>query len=226
MEQIGENIWLLRFPLSLLGTRIGRNVTVIRLTSGELVIHSTAPFAAADIEAIATIGRPAWLVDATLFHDTFAKAGRAAFPDLLYYMPDGFPAVLDGRTRSLGDPPAEWAGELEVLPLDGIPRVREHVFFHSSSRTLIVADLLFNIGTEATAWTRFFFRWLAGLKHGRGMSHMFRMMIRDRAAFTASVRQMMQWDFERIVVAHGEIVKSNAKAVLREVLAGHGYLTD
>jgi len=33
---------------------------------------------------------------------------------------------------------------------------------HAPSRSLIVADMVFNMGTNTDAWTAFFFRYLAG----------------------------------------------------------------
>ena len=67
-----------------MGTEMGRTVTLIRLASGQLDIHSTAPFTAADVKEINALGQPAWLVEATRLHDTFAAAARAAFPALPY----------------------------------------------------------------------------------------------------------------------------------------------
>lgn len=221
VHQVAENLWTLRFPQSLLGAEVGRTVSVIRLQSGELVIHSTAPFSAADVSDIEAAGQPAWLIEATLFHDTFVKAGREAFSGIPYLVPDGFPAI-NGGTVSLRTPPSDWSGELEVLPLDGMPKVREYVFFHRPTRTLIVADLVFNFGLSATPWTRFFFRWGAGIRQFPGMSRLFRFSIRDRKAFAASVRQLMKWDFDRLIVGHGDVIESGAKDELAAALAQAG----
>src|SRR5687768_14199905 len=169
MEKLAENLWVLRFPLSMIGIQEGRTVTIFRLSSGDLVIHSTAPFSPEDVETIAAVGRPAWLLDATLFHDTYADPGRAAFPALPYLAPARFP-VKSGPVRPLTDLPAEWSPELEVLQLEGMPRVREHLFFHRPSRTLVVADLVFNFDRHAPLWTRAFFRYAAGLRHYPGVS--------------------------------------------------------
>ncbi len=215
MQQLAENLWIMRFPLGLLGTQVGRTVSIVRLHTGELVIHSTAPFTPGDVDAICKLGTPGWLLDATRFHDTFAEVGRAMFPSTAYLAPEGFAVPCD----PLSPAPAAWRGELEVVPLAGMPGVREHVFFHAPSRTLIVADLVFNFGTSATAWTRFFFRWAAGIRQYPGVSRLFRLSIRDRDAFNQSVRQMMQWDFDRLIVGHGDIIESGAKAKLSAALA-------
>src|SRR5688572_8279859 len=90
MQQLAENLWVMRFPLGLLGTQIGRTVSIIRLRTAELVIHSTAPFTPGEVDAICKLGSPRWLLDATRFHDTFARLGHAMFPTSAYLAPEGF----------------------------------------------------------------------------------------------------------------------------------------
>ena len=129
MEALAENVWIMRFSLALLGfVRIGRTVTLIRLRSGDVVIHSSAPFTHADVEIISNLGNVVALVEATLLHDTFAKSGHRAFPTVPYYAPGGFGERASVPADSLETPPNSWSGELEVLRLDGMPKVQEHVF--------------------------------------------------------------------------------------------------
>ena len=69
---------------------MGRVVTLLRLESGKVVIHSTAEITQEQVEEIRELGEPGWLVEATCFHDTCAKEGRKAFPDIPYLVPPGF----------------------------------------------------------------------------------------------------------------------------------------
>lgn len=213
---------MLRYPQRLLGVAIGRTVTIIRLASGKLVVHSSAPFSPEDVSAIGNLGEPSWLVDVSLFHDSFARDGSAAFPHLPYLAPEGFSKVSGVETEQLSAPPAEWRNELQVLELAGMPKVREHAIFHAPSRTLIVADLLFNFGDGESAWTRFFARHVMRLKKLTGMSPFFRSMIRDKEAFRGSVARVLEWDFDRIVVGHGDPIQQNARSQLREALETFG----
>src|SRR6266567_3713093 len=89
-RQIADDVVVMSFPLRAFGIDFGRNVTLLRLADGRVVIHSTAPFSQKDIAAIRRFGEPAWLLDATLLHDTFAKKRRAALTDLPYLAPSGF----------------------------------------------------------------------------------------------------------------------------------------
>ena len=218
MQPIAENIWLLRYPLTLLGMQIGRNVSVIRLASGKLLIHSTAPFTAADVAKIRTLGEPAWLLEATRFHDSCAEEGRSAFPDVAYLVPEPFPGRDKLRASVLIGAPAEWAGELELRRIDGMPNVQEHAVYHPPSRTLIVGDLLFNFPQNATWWTRFVARWILRLDRLVGMSLVFRSMIRDKAAFHRSMADIFAWDFDRVIVGHGSVVETGGKELLRKVV--------
>ncbi|MBA3272403.1 MAG: hypothetical protein H0T11_00825 [Chthoniobacterales bacterium] len=220
MEQVAENLWVPRYPLGLLGVEIGRTVTIVRLKSGKLVIHSTAPFTSGDVAQISSLGEPAWLLDATTFHDSFAEQGRRVFSTIPYLVPEGFPGAASLNAQPLHRSPDEWTDELEVLPVGGVPRIRENVMFHVPSRTLVVADLLFNFGQKASGWTKFFARYVMRLKDGVGTSPFFRSMIRDRAAFEDSIRKMLSCDIERIIVAHGEMIERDPKQHLERLLSG------
>ena len=105
MRQLADNLWIKRYPLSVLGTDHGRTVTILRLTSGQVIVHSMAPFSAVDLAEIRYLGEPIWLVEAMMLHDTYAREGRAAFPDAIFLAPPGFSDVVDFPTLPLLPPP-------------------------------------------------------------------------------------------------------------------------
>ncbi len=47
----------------------------------------------------------------------------------------------------------------------------------------------------------------------------FRLGIRDREAARRSVRRILEWDFDRILPGHGEIVEAGGRDKLRRDLA-------
>jgi hypothetical protein len=223
MKKLAENLWVLPYSLRLFGGDLKRAVTIIRLRSDDLVIHSTGPFTPGDVDGISRLGKPGWLLDVMLQHDTFARQGRQAFPDIPYLAPDGFAEAVGFPTESLIPAPSTWGEELKVLRLDGNPSMQEHVVFHPLSRTLIVADLLFNFGPDTPGWTRFLLLAAVGAKHHPGMSRRFRMSIKDKAAFQRSVETLLTWDFDRIIVGHGEIIETDGKRRLSSALKEGGY---
>lgn len=223
MKSLAENLWMLVYPLPLLGADLRRTVTVIRLSSGELVIHSTGPFSADDAAAIRAVGRPAWLLDAMLRHDTFAAQGRAAFPGIPFLAPVGFSEIVKFPTEPLVPAPAAWGEEVEILRLAGVPGMEEHAVFHRPSRTLIVADLFFNFGVGAPLWTRFLMLGAVGFKHDPGMARSMRLTARDKPALKRSLDAMMAWDFDRVIVGHGDVIETGGKRRAAEALRRAGY---
>jgi hypothetical protein len=89
MKKLAEDLWILPYSLRLLGGDLRRMVTIVRLRSGELVIHSTGPFAPEDVAAIlALVNRVGcWksCFDTTLFPSKDAKP----FPGSPFWHPKG-----------------------------------------------------------------------------------------------------------------------------------------
>jgi hypothetical protein len=222
-RKIADDVLLMSFPLRALGIDFRRNVTLLRLRDRRVVIHSTAPFSGRDLALIRDFGEPVWLVDATLLHDTFAKVARAALPDLLYLAPNGFTKATGISTVALFPPPADWAGEIDVLRIEGI-RTNEHALFHRPSRTLLVADLFFSFPSEISGWPRFFVRHIMRLPRLFGLSIFFRrLMIRDQQAFAESMNVLLGWNFERLIVAHWEPIEKDAKREVERALRQSGF---
>lgn len=223
LRDIAPNLWMLSYPLKLLGVNVGRNVTVIRLASRKLIIHSTAPFSAGDVAAIKGLGEPAWIADMMLRHDTFAREGHTAFPSARYLAPDGFSKSLGFDTEPLIPPPAEWVDEIAVAAIDGAPEFGEVVMLHRPSRTLIVEDLIFNFAGTQNLWTKLFLRLATvGGRHEPGMTLPFKMAIKDGAAYAASIKTILAWDFDRIIVGHGTPIATGGKEKLRSTLQAAG----
>lgn len=225
-QAVAENLWTLQYPLSMFGAPIGRTVTIIRLRSGKLVIHSTAAFTLEDVAAIKALGEPGWLLDVTNIHDTHAKEGRAAFPDIPYLAPEGFSEAAGVATQSLGAPPVEWGDEVQVLELAGKAEMaREYVVFHRPSGTVIVADLAFHVTEEAPAGLRLYATVVlkGGGSHDTAMPAPQKWAARDKEAFEQSLEKMMTWDFERVITGHGD-VPVTTKAAFTEALQIAGFL--
>jgi hypothetical protein len=175
------------------------------------------------VAAITAHGHPAWLVEAMLSHDTFSLDGRLAFQNIPFLAPEGFAERVDFPVLPLLPPPEAWGNELEVLRVDGNKAYGEHVFFHSRSRTLVVADLAFNFGGDEPVWTGLLLKTAVGSSHAPGMSRPFKYAIDDEAAFRASMARMMAWDFDRVIVGHGDVIPSDGRARIGAMLQQAGF---
>jgi len=218
LNALDENLWTLRYPMRFLGMALGRRVCVMRLSDGRVVVHSSGPFVTDDVEAIGELGRVDLLLEATTMHDTFSREGRAAFPGARYLVPEGFPKGKAGlEAGSVAEVDCLTGGEVCAVRLEGMRFLNEYACFHAASRTLMLGDLLFNL-TGAKGWTRWSMRWLMGVKQWPAIDRPVRMAVADRDAFAASMRRILDWDFDRVVVAHGAIIERDGKRVFREAL--------
>lgn len=220
LQEFVEGIWIVSAPHSFLGLHVGTRMTVIRLPSGKLVLHSPVPTSIATRAAIAELGPVAHIVCPNLFHHMYAEEAVAAFPAALLHGP----ADLWRKRRDLPfgaelseTPHPDWKGVLLPLTIQGC-LLRETVFFHPATRTLITSDLVENFH-QAPHWlTRQYLR-LGGLLGQVGWHPMLRVVYRDRAAARASVDRLLEWPFERVVIAHGEPLLHDARALVREGMA-------
>jgi hypothetical protein len=101
----------------------------------------------------------------------------------------------------------------------GAPSLEEICCFHPRSRTLLLTDLAFNLQRSDHLFTRLFMR--ANGAYGRfGPSRIFRYrVLADRAALRESLDRILAWDFERVVVAHGEVLERGGRKVFRDAFA-------
>lgn len=224
MQKLANDIWLFPHPLKVLGVDIRRNVTVIRLPSGKLVIHSTADFSEAEIAAMRGLGTPGWVVEGMLDHDTFSKQGRRAFPDIPFLAPEGFAERVDFEVTALDRAPDEWLPELEVSLIEGAPKMREIALFHHPSGTLIVCDLLFHFPEIPSLWAKLLLLPALGWSPAPGFSKRLKMSIDDKGAFRKSLEKVMALPIRRIVPGHGVVLEEDAKGKARRAFEARGLL--
>ena len=84
---------------------------------------------------------------------------------------------------------------------------------------MILTDLLFQIRYPVNALTKAIL-WMAGVNKGKlAQSRLWRSITKDRAAAGRSVERMLAWDFDRVVLAHGDFVEgAGARERTREAL--------
>ncbi|MEZ4361738.1 MAG: DUF4336 domain-containing protein [Kofleriaceae bacterium] len=223
LREVTKDLWVVDRPLRFAGLSLGTRMTVVRLDGGELLLHSPVALDDELRSALLALGTPRYAVAPNRFHHKFIGDYRAAFPDVSLFAAPGLPdkrkdltfdVVLDDAA------PAAWAGQLDQEHVKGIPAMNEVVFRHGASRTLLVCDLAFNIGPTASWGTRLAYRMMGS--YGRLTPTLIeRMLTRDRAAARASVQRLLDWDFERVIVTHGEVCEAGGKDALR---AGFGWL--
>ncbi len=219
---VPERIWLTEYPVRYFGTRILARTTVVRLEDGSLWIHSPCPMddeIKAEIDALGPVGH---IVAPGNFHWSNIEAARAAWPDARVWICPGVERycpelAYDGIVDMNGDFP--WSKDFAWQVVDGRRVIKEVLFLHRSTKTLIVVDLIENIGdaTPGTNWVlRFWFKGPFRMWNRPRPAPEYRLGLGGRAAVGAALEKVLDWDFERIIVAHGENIDRNAIAAARE----------
>lgn len=203
-------------PFSLLGVRIGTRMTVVRLQGGEVLVHSPVPLDAALRSAVDALGPVAHVVCPNVYHHAFAGAWVEAYPRATVHAPRALRRKRrDLRIdRDLEDArPETFGGELVPLHVDGC-MIDETLFVHPSSRTVVSSDLTENFASADHAWTRLYLK-VSGLYGRPGWGRLLRPLYRDRRAARRSIDRLLEHDFDRVMLAHGEPIETGGKDAVR-----------
>ena len=215
-ELVANELWVAEMPASRLGFEFGARMTVIRLSNGQLFVHSPIELDGALKQSLDALGTVGFVVSPYRMHYMHLLDFARVYPDARFYAPPGLGEV-DGVTFAgvLGDTPEpEWAADFEQIVIRGNALDKEVDFYHRASRTLILTDLCFNIPAERSATTRVMARVL-GVLEKCAPTRTFRLLSRDRPALRKCIEHILSWDFDRIILSHGDIVESGGKLILR-----------
>jgi hypothetical protein len=233
LKNLAPNLWIVDQPDFSTGfAKIGTRMTVIKLASGGLFLHSPTKLDDETKRALDAIGDVRAVVAPSRAHHMFVTDYAKAWPGAKLYGPPGLVGdIADWRARSgarrdlkldatLGDEaPDEWAAAIDQHLFKGATAINEVVFFHRASRSAIFTDLVFNVPADFKE-ARMFYTVVGG--RGRfGPHRLIRMIIRDRKAARESVAKILEWDFDRVIVTHGDVLESGGKA---KFAAAYSYL--
>lgn len=220
---LAEGVWTCRDPVRILGTRLTASMTVLALGGGDLLLHS--PIAMTDDRraAVESLGRVAHLYAPNLFHHLYVGQWSAAFPDARVHGAVGLakkrPDLRIDRRHDAGPEPA-FAGVVEEHYIRGF-RLNESVLIHRPSRTLVVADLVHNIGQPDDGWTKLYTKTM-GFYDRFALSKFIQWTaFSDRKAARASVDALLGYDFDRLIVGHGTPLGEGCKDALA---TAYGFL--
>ncbi len=223
MIQLGRDLWTVERPQRFLGLPVGTRMNVIRLEDGSLLLYAPVALDSALRHELDALGRVRFAVAPNRVHHLYAGEVAQAYPEARLWVAPGLerkrPDLLyDGI---LGDEaPQAWRGQVDQCLFRGRPYENEVVFLHHASRTLLLCDLAFNFGPRAHFAVRTLMRGIRS--YGRfGPSRLDPLLIRDRAAARASLERILAWDFDRIVVAHGDVLEHGGREALRR---GYAWL--
>jgi len=218
---IGESLWahealIHEVVLPFVQIPMWHRMTVVRLASGEVLLHSPTLL---DVElraAIDELGPVAAVIAPSWWHDLYLEETLSIYPRAgLFVAPVLQRSHRCSSAQPLGETaPALWSAQIDQTRIEGIAlHFDEFAFYHRASRSLILADLLSNDDAFVGGLLRRFVRVASG--SGCSFPRAFRPVVVNRRRFRASILRVLEWDFDRIVVGHGSIVATDGKRAFR-----------
>ncbi|KAH8594049.1 hypothetical protein B0O99DRAFT_574229 [Bisporella sp. PMI_857] len=240
----------LRFGL----IKFGGRATIIKLQSGSLFVFSPVALTETVKSTLAALSPqpPKYIVAPDLEHHIHLSAWSAAFPSAHLLAPAGlaekraqqnhkdksvtilnFSTIFQKSSAEKVSVDEEFDREFETEFVDAHVN-KEIIFFHKPTKTLIQADLLFNLPateqfskTGESATSGFFSTLASKLLNTAGAAGGQKWAIwnlisrRDRPGFNASIARINKWDFQNIISCHGDSIIGDGKSVFEKVFARH-----
>jgi len=203
-----------------LGVPLKTRMTVVELGNNKLWLHS--PIGNPDTLAtrLASLGEVSHLIAPNPLHNLGVVSFASAFPGASVLVCPG----VEKRCPGLGphgllgkNAEVEWADVLDQCLIGATGGFQEAVFLHRSSGTLLVTDFIEIIDEScAAAWGRALLPLFGqGSKPSASPEH--RWLNDDADALEASIEKIRDWDFERVILAHGPLVEEGGKALFEKV---------
>lgn len=220
MRKLAENIWIFDGdPVSFLACPFTTRMTVIRLSSGDLWIHSPIKLTIKLQQIIQSIGFVKYIIAPNHLHHLFIADWHNAFPKSNLF---GTSEVIKKRQDiefnfSLNDQHDwPWRSEITQVLVSGSKLMQEAVFFHKPSNVLILTDFIENFPRSNFNWWQRILASIAGIVAPNGKTPLdWRISFNKRQLRTHLV-EIKSWSPEIIVMAHGDIVDVNGADFLEE----------
>ena len=221
LTRLADGVWTATAPMQFIGMPLTSTMSVLRLDDGGLMLHSPIAMTDALRAEVEALGPVAQLYAPNTFHHVSIGQWAAAFPDARLHAPAALakkrPDLHIDRAHDMTREPA-FAGVLDEIHIDGF-RLEESALVHRPSRTLIVADLVHNIGTPPDGWTMIYAS-LMGFYGEVAISRMIRLAaFPDRRAARKSVDAVLEHELDRVIVGHGAPLTTDAREQLRAAYA-------
>ncbi|MBX3258813.1 MAG: DUF4336 domain-containing protein [Labilithrix sp.] len=214
LAPFAEDVWIEARPLRFFGVEVGTRMTVVRMRDGGLFVHSPVALDDATREAVDALGEVRAIVAPSLFHHLYVGEWASAYPKATLGAAPGLEVKRAdvAWTHVLGDAPL-WADDFDQVHVSSRTMENEVVFFHRESRTIVSCDIIFNLASHPSWVTRAVGRLLGAREPGPTvLEHV--MMRRRRAKAREEIDRVVAWGAERLVIAHGDPIASNASDVL------------
>lgn len=224
LKIVAPDVWIVDGSwIRFYGIPFPTRMTIVRLSSGALWVHSPIEINHELARTIFSLGPVRYLIAPNWIHYAWVPDWQTHFPDALTFVSPGVVERAASRRVELSfdeqltnESPAQWKDEIDQRIAESGYH-REAIFFHKASRTLILTDLIENFEKHKMPWWTRPLLELGGVcaPNGGMPRDMAAGFIRQRDHLTQLVRDMISWEPERIILAHGKWFERDGANELR-----------
>lgn len=221
LKKMATDIWVVDGPIidyrvACLCIPCPTRMTIVRLNSGSLWLHSPIEPNAELVTAICRLGPTKFLIAPNTLHYSHIAAWSAMFPDAKIYAPRLLlPRLEPGSALPLIDQVTQAYGSAIDQVVIELPKFAEALFFHKISKTLIVTDLMQSFEED-----RFSSRFTANVMKCSGATgpsyapsiELRYWARRHHSLIAAALEKIRAWAPERVVISHGRLIRNGAAA--------------
>ncbi|KAI9729825.1 MAG: hypothetical protein M1834_006573 [Cirrosporium novae-zelandiae] len=229
--------------------KVGGRATIVKLKTSSLAVFSPVSLTPDVQSHLTALGNQVrYLICPDAEHHIFLTQWAKEYPQAHIIGPEAlvtkraadpstsaekFSTVFNKTNKKEIKVTEEFDAEFEYEYIDAHPN-KELVFFHKPSKTLIEADLMFNLpATEqysktgesaSTGLATKFFVALMGTSGDAKWQKRFLWSLAskgDRNEFNEAAQRIDGWDFDKIVPCHGDVIEQDAKGIFRKVFEWH-----
>ena len=219
LSRLADGIWVLEGDsISFFSFPYEIRSTIIDLGNGELLVHSPVQLSEADLLKELP-GKVKYIVSPNKLHSLFLDDWQKAFPEAKLYAPPGLKAKLPNVSfykELANEPEPEWEGVLKQKIVRGSWFMTEVVFFHETSGSLILGDLIENHNPSILGWLYGAIASAIAILAPNGTTaRIYRWTFFGRTKVRQDLQEIMSWNSQRVIVNHGPIVESGVQEFLR-----------
>ncbi|TLD21568.1 hypothetical protein E2P81_ATG08156 [Venturia nashicola] len=248
IREITKNITTLSVPFSRFALiHIGGRGTLVKLQSGAVAVFSPVALTPQVKETVSKMGELKYIAALDIEHHIFLGAWNKEYPNALVLGPEGLfekrqkqknenvpiNVVFTAKDKATTKVDPHFDAEFDYEYVNSHVN-KEIVFNYKPDRTLIEADLLFNLPateqysrTPVNATKGILTRIFGALQTTKGKALAQQRMVwygtsaADRPGFAKSMQLINGWEFDRLIPCHGDVIETGAKGIFEKIMAWH-----
>lgn len=225
LKPVDNDIWIvdgdvIRFGPPGLRFPFPTRMTIIRV--GQILfVHSPTeltPRLAAEIDHL---GAPGWIIGPNRLHYWWIADWRKAYPHSRIYLAPRIREQAGKKITFQADVLSEsvvrpWDSAIATLAVPG-SYMTEFVFFHRTTRTLVLTDLIENFEPQKLGLIGRWMTRLGGVQDpdGKTPRDLRMTFLRNKSELRKAVETMIAWQPQRIILAHGRWYTTDGVTELR-----------